>query len=220
MHTAARIYKMWRDHAGESLAAAAAPVGRERCGRSGRPPRLTTELGKRIIALQREHHVKASEKTLCGLLAEEGHKVAPSTMHRWCTALDMHVFTCSLQPKLSLNHKIQRLKHVLGQLEMGPDGQGRFRGWHQSVHVDEKWVIPGAGQASHPIGPFSRRGLRATDGFCPSHVTDGQGVVIVSCCHVPPRVWLQRQEWAQAPSGACARPSAATVAPGQSKARP
>ncbi|MEL6542884.1 MAG: hypothetical protein AAFQ34_15980 [Pseudomonadota bacterium] len=140
MRTAARIFKKWRDHTA-SVAAAAAPVGRERRGRTGRPPRLTTELGKRIIELQDEHHGKASERKLCGLLAEEKHQVAPSTMNHWCKAMGMHVFKRPLQPSLTLNHKIQRLKFVLGQLERGEGGEYKFPGWNQHVHVGEKWFF-------------------------------------------------------------------------------
>ena len=138
--TAARISKKWRDHAA-SVTATPASVGRERRGRTGRPPRLTAELGKRIIELQDEHHGKASERKLCGLQAEEKHQVAPSTMHHWCKAMGMHVFKRPLQPSLTLNHKIQRLKFVLGQLERAEGGEYKFPGWNQHVHVGEKWFF-------------------------------------------------------------------------------
>lgn len=107
---------------------------RNECGRGCY--KFTAEVAKTLIETSNRYWGKLSYKRLAGKLSEQGIVVTSPTVRTWCKQLGMIRRRRYIKPKLTLQHKINRLAFTLKQLNRRT---GRFTDLKDVVHSDEKW---------------------------------------------------------------------------------
>lgn len=129
----------YREQKAQHVPTAAIEWGRKRkhCGREA--IKFSPDVARALISINNKHWGQLSFKRLAGKLAEEnGTKVTPMTVRKWCRELGMIRRRRYIKPKLTLTHRVNRLQFVLDQIDKRT---AKFTNLEDTVHGDEKWFL-------------------------------------------------------------------------------
>lgn len=128
--------KWYRDETSQGRTVTTMEWGRKRkeCGRGVQ--KFTVAIAQKLIEINNKHWGRLSFKRLASKLIEEGINVSPQTVNTWCKELQMQRRRRYIKPKLTLVHKIKRLKFVLSNIDRKT---AKFTDLKNIAHGDEKW---------------------------------------------------------------------------------
>lgn len=127
-----RAVDNWNDP--EVQAYVSSPLKKGHCGRK-RKNQDAEALGQAVMAIPRN-----KRRTIRDLARELG--IPKSTVHRIIQRGDV-IFphTNAIKPTLTPGNKVDRVMYCIENMEKDGDGEWRFRGQFDRVHIDEKWFF-------------------------------------------------------------------------------
>jgi len=139
--TAARVYKHFMEQA-----TSPGEVSMSRKKRKGRPSTMDAEWDGVTAAL-----APKKRKTYRRWASAAGKSL--STLYRWSKAKGFKAVRLNLKPKLSEQHKLNRIAYVLGQVIDLDARRPRYKNMYGHVHIDEKWFYLMANGKTVIVGP-------------------------------------------------------------------
>ena len=139
--TATRVYKAFKDQL-----ASPGEVNMSRKKRKGRPSSIEADWGTVTDSLQ-----PSKRKTFRRWACAAGKSL--TTVWRWAKVKGFARTSRWIKPKLSDQHKLNRIKYVLEQVQDLDADHPRFTNMFDRVHIDEKWFYLLANGTTIILGP-------------------------------------------------------------------